>query len=56
MPAGKPCLGPVPGCLDGATVSWAAPASPDTRTASPMPEAASATTAGEGRLLMFTKK
>lgn len=36
MPAGKPCLGPVPGCLDGSTVSWTTPASPGAGMASPM--------------------
>ena len=36
MPAGKPCLGPVPGCLDGATVSWTTPAPPGAGMASSM--------------------
>ncbi|ERL06455.1 IS3 family transposase, partial [Olsenella profusa] len=49
IPAGRPCLGPVLDCLDGAVVSWAASASPDAKMANSMLRAALATTTDEER-------
>lgn len=54
IPAGKPCLSPVLGCLDGAVVSWTTSASPDARMANSMLRAALATTSeGERRSLVI---
>lgn len=33
IPAGKVCLSPIVGCLDGMPLSWSVSASPDTETA-----------------------
>lgn len=40
VPAGKPCLSPVPGCFDGSIVSWTTSTSPNAEMANSMPEAA----------------
>lgn len=40
VPAGKPCLSPVPDCSGGSIVSWTTSTSPDAEMADSMPEAA----------------
>ncbi len=54
MPAGKPCLGPVPDCFDGSVVSRVTPASPNAEMANGMLGAAPATTTEAERAHLVT--